>query len=89
MQIDVHDDKKIAAIWLSNAEKNDAALRKSLEPIYKKYHQQKYLVAVYESGTEDLYESTLALLKYNRKRSAEREIAAESVFFRKSLEIVR
>ena len=76
MEIAVHDDRKIVEIWLSNAEKNDAALRKELEPIYKKYHQQKYQVAVFESGNGDLYQSTLALLRYNRKRSAEREIAA-------------
>ena len=36
--------------------------------------KEKYLVAVYKSGDEDLFENTLALLKYNRKRMAEHEV---------------
>ena len=89
MEITVHEDQKIVAIWLTNAEKADAALRKRLEPIYEKYHRQNYLVAVYESGSEDLYQSTLALLRYNRKRSAERELAAEAARHKKSPEMER
>ena len=89
MEITVHDNRKIVEIWLSNAEKTDASVRRKLEPIYKKYHQQKYQVAVFESGNGDLYESTLALLQYNRKRSAERENAAEAAHHKKSKEIER
>ena len=31
---------------------------------------------VYKSGHEDLYDNTLALLKHNRRLSAEKEVAA-------------
>ena len=73
----VNEDRKVVGIWLANAEKNDAELRESLRPLYKKYHDQKYLVAVYMSGKQDLYENTRGLLLYNRRRSAEKEVQAE------------
>ena len=34
-------------------------------------------VAVFESGRGDLYENTLALLRFNRRRSAEKEVQQE------------
>ena len=34
---------------------------------------QQYTVAVFQSGTEDLYEQTHQLLLYNRNRAAELE----------------
>ena len=71
MEINVKDDKKLVEIWLTNAEKNDAALRNSLKSIYSSYSEKKYTVAVFESGHGDLYQSALALLKHNKKRSAE------------------
>ena len=76
MQIDVHDDARQVCIWLTRAESQDPAVRESLKPVIAKYYGQKYLVGVYESGTEDLFENTLALLKYNRKKTAEREVKA-------------
>lgn len=89
MEITVHDDRKIVEIWLTNAEKADKALRKSLEPLYEKYHRQKYQVAVFESGSGDLYQSTLALLRYNRKRSAELENASAAGHHKKSMDMER
>ena len=77
MHMTVNEDRKVVGIWLANAEKNDAELRESLRPLYKKYHDQKYLVAVYMSGKQDLYENTRGLLLYNRRRSAEKEVQAE------------
>ena len=73
----VNGDSKIVGIWLTRAEKNDAALRESLKPLYKKYHEQKYKVAVYMSGEQDLYENTRDLLLYNRRRAAEKEVQEE------------
>ena len=35
------------------------------------------MVAVFSSGTEDLYTNTLDLLKYNKRRSAEQEVQRE------------
>ena len=76
MQINRKDDQKMVEIWLTNAEKNNPALRESLKPLFKRFHSQKYLVAVFMSGEGDLYEGTRALLLYNRRRAAERDIQA-------------
>lgn len=39
--------------------------------------RKKYLVVVYQSGSRDLYESTLALLAYNKRRVAELDVQRE------------
>ena len=77
MEMNVKDDRKLVEIWLTNAEKIDPVLREGLQEIYAKYKVKKYMVAVFESGTGDLYENTLALLRFNRRRSAEREVQQE------------
>ena len=59
MEINVHDDRKIVEIWLSHSEQADAALREQLRPIYQEYNGKKYTVAVFQSGTEDLYEQVV------------------------------
>ena len=73
LEINVHDDRKIVEIWLSHSEQADAALREQLRPIYQEYNGKKYTVAVFQSGTEDLYEQTHQLLLYNRNHAAEFE----------------
>lgn len=77
MQINREDNQKRIEIWLTNEEKSDPALCASLKPLFKRFHGQKYLVAVFLSGEGDLYEGTRALLLYNRRRAAERDIQAE------------
>lgn len=77
MQIDVHEDKKLVCVWLANDEAADTAIDGKLKPLYEKYKQKKYTVAVYRSGGQDLAELTGALLRYNRKLFAEREVQAE------------
>ena len=74
MEMNVKDDKQIVEIWLSNAEKNDRQLRDSLQVIYDKYRKKKYMVAVFESGSKDLYQGTLDILAYNRKLSAQKQV---------------
>ncbi len=71
------DSAKIVEVWLTNAEKDDPEVHESLKPLYKEYKEKKYLVAVFMSGTQDLYELTRDLLIYNRRRMAEREVKAE------------
>ncbi len=73
MEIKVNDARKIVEIWLTNVEKNDEALKEQLKSIYEKYHTKKYLVAVFHSGSQDLYQATSDLLCYNRKRTAQLE----------------
>lgn len=77
MEINVKDEKRMVEIWLSNAEKRDPVLRESLKGIYDKFKKKKYLVAVFESGEKDLYQGTLDLLAYNKRRCAELEVQRE------------
>ena len=77
MEMNVRDDKQLVEIWLTNAEKKDLALREGLKDIYDKYKKKKYLVAVFESGEKDLYQGTLDLLAYNKRRCAELEVQKE------------
>ena len=65
----VHDEKKFVEIWLTFGEARDECLRKRLLPLYRKYKNRSYLVAVYESGRGDLTEGMKSLLKYNRELS--------------------
>lgn len=77
LEINVKDEKRMVEIWLSNAEKRDPVLRESLKDIYDKFKKKKYLVAVFESGEKDLYQGTLDLLAYNKRRCAELEVHRE------------
>ena len=77
MEINVHHDKKTVDIWLTRTEAADNAWRESLKPIYKKYAELKYFVAVFESGTEDLLKGTAALLQYNLVLKARNELKLE------------
>lgn len=77
MEINVRDDSKIVEIWLTNAEQRDNALRESLKPLYTKYAQQKYLVAVFQSGERNLTDATSDLICHNRKRLAEQKARRE------------
>lgn len=74
LQINVREKSKVVELWLTREEKNDPEFRESLKPIYQQYKAQKYLVAVFLSGEENLYEQTRDLLLYNRRRSAEKEV---------------
>lgn len=77
MEMNVRDDKQMVEIWLTNAEKKDPELRAGLKEIYNKFKKEKYLVAVFESGEKDLYQGTLDLLAYNKRRCAELEVKRE------------
>ena len=68
---------KIVELWLTREEKEDAAFRESLKPLYQQYKAQNYLVAVFLSGEADLYQQTRDLLLYNRRRQAEKEVLAQ------------
>ena len=73
MEMDVRDKEKRVNIWLTHAESQDPELMESLKAVYKEYKAKKYLVAVFESGTEDLQGLTRELLRYNRVRLRELE----------------
>lgn len=77
MKMNVRDDSKIVDIWLTKEEKENQELREQLKPLYKEYKAKKYLVAVFESGGEDLWDNVSQLLCTNRRRMAERETERE------------
>ena len=66
MEITVRDYERIIEIWLTNHEKANDKLKKSLQPIFGEYKQKKYKVAVFHSGERDLADSTAGLLLHNR-----------------------
>jgi len=66
LEIVVDDDKKRVEIWLTRAEGDDMALRESLKPLFVQYKNMKYLVAVFNSGEQDLLANTRDLLLHNR-----------------------
>lgn len=77
MEIIRDDQKKLIQVWFNNREKQDAALQSRLKSAYAKWSQERYLVAVYQSGSRDLYQSTLDLLSHNKKRCAELAVRQE------------
>ena len=77
MEISINDERRTVDVWLSSEEKNDSAVQQRLKPLYTEYAGKKYTVAVFMSGSQDLYSLTSDLLCYNRKRIAELEIAQE------------
>lgn len=77
MEIHVRHGSRLVEIWLANSEKRDAKLRERLKPLYREYKGKGYLVAVFESGEQDLTELTGGLLCDHRRRSARREATLE------------
>ena len=75
--MEVREQSRVVELWLTREERDDPAFQESLKPIYQQYKNQNYLVAVFLSGEEDLYQQTRDLLLYNRRRLAEREVQAE------------
>ena len=77
MEISINDERRTVEVWLSSEEKNDSAVQQRLKPLYTEYAGKKYTVAVFMSGSQDLYSLTSDLLCYNRKRIAELEVEHE------------
>lgn len=77
IQTIIYPEKKIVSICLTKAESKNPEVQNSLKPLYKQYRSQKYLVAVFHSGSQNLCEATGELLRYNRRLTAEREVLVE------------
>ena len=77
MEVIRDDKKKRIQIWMTQQESQDEALQNRLKPMYAQWKKQKYMVAVFRSGKEDLQRSTLDLLAYNKKRCAELAVRRE------------
>lgn len=77
MEINTHQESKLVDIWLSHKDQSSQDIQKRLQSIYRRCAEEKYTVAVFCSGQQDLAEETSALLQYNRRRSAERAVQRE------------
>lgn len=77
MEINVRDESRIVEVWLTNAEKQDAEVCEQLKPLYQEYKRKNYLVAVFQSGDQNLADATSDLLCYNRRRIAQMEVERE------------
>lgn len=77
MEIIQDDAKKLVQVWLTRTESEDATVQAHLKPMYAQWKKQKYMVAVFRSGKEDLQRSTLDLLTYNKKCCAELAVRRE------------
>ena len=77
MEINIRDSSKIVEVWLTKEEKQDKYLRERLKPLYQEFKAKKFLVAVFESGEQNLEELTGSLLGYNRKRTVQLEMEWE------------
>lgn len=74
MRMEVKDQSKVVELWLTREEKNNKQFLDALKSLYRQYQTQSYLVAVFYSGGEDLYQQTRDLLLYNRRRAAEKQV---------------
>ena len=76
MRADINHDKKIILDWKSTKEL-DLTIPDEMERNIKPLQEKKYKLIIMKSGTEDLFESTLYLLKTNRMKMAQQEARAE------------
>ena len=72
--MNIFDQIKDVEIWLTRSEKNDSQLRAQLKNVCAEWKKKGYFVTVFESGEKDLYQGTLDLLAYHKKRAAELEV---------------
>ena len=77
MEINRNEESRILSVWLTNADQQNEEIQNWLKGKYPVWKKEGYLTVVYKSGHEDLYENTLALLKHNRRLSAQKEVEAE------------
>ncbi len=76
MRADINHDKKIILVWKSTQEL-DLPVPDELECDIRPLREKKYKLIIMKSGAEDLFESTLYLLKTNRMKMAQQEARAE------------
>lgn len=74
MQTRIHETAQIVEVMLTHAEQADETVQQQLEALYAQYRGTKYTVAVFLSGSHDLYADTRELLLFNRRRAAERAV---------------
>lgn len=81
MEIHLNQVAKLAEVWLTSEDQKNAQMQGQLKSMYQDFKKQGYFVAVFQSGSQDLYRQTSDLLCYNRKRLAQLEVAREKLRF--------
>ena len=76
VRADINHYKKIILVWKSTQEL-DLPIPDEMERNIRPLREKKYKLIIMKSGTEDLFESTLYLLKTNRMKMAQQEARAE------------
>ena len=66
MNLTVNNESKCAIVWMTNAEKADPEMMKSLQPLIEECKENKYRLVIFDSGKQDLVEKTTDLLIHNR-----------------------
>ena len=77
MEIRINRELQIVEAWLTHEDQNDPARLAQLRTQLSVWRSQRLTPVLYRSGSGGLYETTLALLKYNRRRLAAQELAGE------------
>lgn len=70
MKIEMCHDSKIASIWLTQAEREDPAVKAQLDALCADCKGKKYTVAIFHSGPRPIQDQTAGLLTYNRRKLA-------------------
>lgn len=77
MEMSISEKSRTVEVWLNTQEAQDPVLKERLGLLCQIFAAQKYMVAVFRSGSRDLVQSTSNLLCYNRKRIAQLEVEHE------------
>lgn len=51
MNLTVNNESKYAIVWMTNAEKADLGMMKSLQPLIEECKEKKYRLVIFESVT--------------------------------------
>lgn len=77
MRADINHDKKLILVW-KTAQEADLSIPDEMEREINPLRQKKYKLIIMKSGSDDLFDTTLYLLRTNRMKKAQQEVRAES-----------
>lgn len=77
MRADINHDKKLILVW-KTAQEADLSIPDELEREINPLRQKKYKLIIMKSGSDDLFDTTLYLLRTNRMKKAQQEVRTES-----------
>lgn len=78
MRAEINHDKKLILVWQTTQEAGQP-IPDELECEIAPLRQKKYKLIIMKSGTEELFDTTLYLLKTNRMKIAQHELKEENI----------